>query len=537
MQIHSSTRALLIAALLGTTLLPTAILAETQPVQGGTLVVASNGQEPACLDPLVNATAGVIVSRHFSDSLFWQTEEGEFLPWLAESWSVSDDGLVYTFVIRKGVTFTDGAVLNAEAVKINFDYIVNPATKSQLGAAYLRPYQSSRVVDEYTVEVTLKQPYNPFINILAQSYFALLSPKQITEAPDTTCDKPIGSGPFIVKHWTKGSDIEFIRNPDYNWGPPGSHGGPAHVDALNLLFIGEDEVRYNGLFTGEIDIVDFLPPQYYAEVQSNPDLNFIEAVRPGTSYAMHLNNGRAPFNDQRVRQALLAAVDRGGAVEAASFGAWKAASYLTSSTPDYDPSVEDKFVFDPALANRLLDDAGWTARDADGIRIKDGQRLVAFAPTDGTNQPRRRLSELVQAAARDVGIEIRIDLLPWQSLSEKMRSGDYDILTGLWSSNTADMLWLRYASANIPTPELFAQNVAFHSLPAFDDLVEKARRSTDPAERKALYAQAQLLLVDSVPSIPLYGDTRNATFGPDIHGVKFDYAYLQPWFYDVWKAK
>ncbi|MFT4149026.1 MAG: ABC transporter substrate-binding protein [Paracoccaceae bacterium] len=508
-----------------------------EPVQGGDLVIATNGQEPACIDPLINATAGVIVSRNYSDSLFWQTEDGKFLPWLAEGYDVSADGKTYTLHIRKGVKFTDGAPLNAGAVKINFDYIVNPATKSQLGAAYLRPYDSSQIVDEYTLEVKLKQPYAPFINILAQSYFALLSPKQITESPETTCDAPIGSGPFIVKKWNKGSDIQFTRNPDYNWGPPGSHEGPAYVDNLDLLFIGEDEVRYNGLLTGEIDIVDFVPPQYFADVKANPDLGFIEAIRPGTSYALHLNNSRAPFNDLKVRKALLAAIDRPAIVDAASFGAWKAASYLTPSTPDYDPAVEDKIVYDPALANKLLDEDGWTERDSDGIRKKDGQRLVAIAPTDGTNAPRRRLSELAQAAARDVGIDIQIELLPWQQLSERMLKGDYDIYTGLWSSNTADMLWLRYATANIPKPELFGQNAAYFSLPAFDDLVEKARISSDPDERRQLYSKAQDLLVENVPSIPLYGDPRTAAFPHSIHGVKFDYAYLQPYWFDVWKEE
>ena len=514
-----------------------AIATELVPQSGGVLTVATNGQEPACLDPLVNSTAGVIVSRNFSDSLFWQNEDGSFSPWLAEGFEVSEDGRTYTFTIRQDVSFTDGAKLNAEAVKINFDYIVDPKTKSQLGAAYLRQYEKSTVLDEYTLEVSLSQPYAPFINILAQSYFALLSPRQLTEAPQTTCDAPIGSGPFKVVKWNKGSDIHFVRNEDYNWGPPGSHTGPAYVEALDLLFLGEDEVRYNAVLTGEVDIVDFLPPLRFAEVQANPDLTFIEAIRPGTSYALHLNNARPPFDDIRIRQALLAAVDRDAVVEAASFGAWKAAGYLTSSTPDYDPGSEEGFVYDPARANQLLDEAGWNARDSDGIRIKDGKRLTAIAPTDGSNQTRRRLTELVQAAARDVGIEIRVDLLPWQQTSEKMLSGDYDIFAGLWSSNTADMLWLRYASANIPTPELFGQNVAKHANPEFDALVEAARGENDPETRRQLYSEAQKLLVESVPSIPLYGDPRNATFPAHIHGVKFDYAYLQPYWFDVWKEQ
>lgn len=508
--------------------------ASTEPKHGGSFTVATNGQEPACLDPLVNASAGVIASRPYSDSLVWQTEKGEFVPWLAEGWSISPDGRIYTFKLRKGVTFTDGSKLDAKAVKTNFDYIVNPATKSQLSAAYFAPYEKSVVIDDDTIEVHLKQGYSAFINILAQSYFVLLSPKQITEAPQTTCDAPIGSGPFKLVKWNKGRSIEFVRNPDYNWGPPGSHKGPAYVDKLTLLFLGEDQVRYNSLLSGEVDAIDFVPPENVEEIKKNPKFGFIREIRPGTSYAWHLNNARAPFEDLRVRQALLNAVDRKTIVSASSFGQWELSNFLTSSTPDYVADLKNQLTYDPARANQLLDKAGWIQRDSDGFRVKDGKRLVAYLPLDGTNASRRRLAEQAQAGARAVGIEIKIELLTWQKLSEKQISGDYDISAGLWSSNTADMLWLRFATNNISTAKKLGQNAAKFSDARFDDLVERARVSVDPEQRRELYRDAQERLVELVPSIPLYGDPRTAAFPSRVKGVKFDYAYLQPFWFDVW---
>jgi peptide/nickel transport system substrate-binding protein len=504
------------------------------PSKDGTLTVATNGQEPDCIDPLVNSTAGVSVSRQFSDSLFWQTEDGEFEPWLATGYEVNEDGTVYTLGIREGVTFTDGAPLNAEAVKTNFDYIVDPATKSQLAAAYFHPYEKSVVKDEYTLEVHLKQPYNSFINILAQSYFALLSPQQITEAPETTCDKPIGSGPFIVEEWNKGRSVEFVRNDDYDWGPPGTHDGPAYVERFDLLFIGEDQVRSNALRSGEVDAIDFVPTENMEEFEASGDYGYIEAVRPGTPYAMHLNTARAPFDDKRVRQALLYSINRPEIVSAASFGQWEPTNYLTPSTPDYSTDLGASIEYDVAKANALLDEAGWTERDAEGYRVKDGQRLTAVAPLDGTNAARERLAVLAQASAKEIGIEIKIELMAWQQLSDRMWSGDYDIYSGLWSSNTADMLWLRWSSANISTPELVGQNQSNFANEKFDELVEQARVSTDPDERKELYRQAQALLIEEVPSIPLYGDPRSAAFPNSVKGVKFDYAYLQPYWFDTW---
>ncbi len=385
--------------------------AQEKPKSGGTFTVATNGQEPACLDPLINATAGVIASRPYSDSLVWQSEDGRFLPWLAESWTISGDGRIYTFKLKKGVTFTDGAKFDAHAVKANFDYIVNPATKSQLSAAYFKPYEKSVVLDDYTLEVRLTQAYSPFINILAQSYFALISPKQIAESPQTTCDAPIGTGPFKIVKWNKGSNIQFVRNDAYNWGPPGSHAGPAYVEKLDLLFIGEDQIRYNSLISGEIDAVDFVPPENVEEIKANPDFGFIRAIRPGTSYAFHLNNSREPFNDPLVRKALLHAIDRQTIVSASSFGQWETANFLTSSTPDYAADLNAKLIFDPALANQLLDKAGWTERDSDGVRKKNGKRLTVHMPLDGTNASRKRLAEQAQANARAVGFDIKLELL------------------------------------------------------------------------------------------------------------------------------
>jgi len=504
------------------------------PKEGGELVVAVGPWEPACLDPLVNSMAGVITSRPYSDSLFWQNEEGEFEPWLATGYEVNADGTVYTLGIREGVTFHDGAALNAEAVKANFDYMVDPATKSQLAGAYLKPYDHSVVVDEYTLEVHLKQPYSAFINILAQSYFALLSPVQITEAPETTCEAPIGSGPFKVTKWTRGQSIEYVRNDDYNWGPPGSHEGAAYLEKLKLLLVPEDQVRYNALLAGEVDAIVPTPAENVTAIEASADFEYQYLVRPGTAYSLHLNNSRAPFDDARVRQALAASFDREEVVSAISFGVLDVSDFLTDSTPDFAPDLTKQITHDTDLANDLLDDAGWTERDSDGYRTKNGERLRAVAPIVGERASEKRAVELVQAEAKKVGIEIAIELVDATTFTSRHWAGDYDIYSGLWSSNTADMLWLRWSSANISTPEMLGQNAAKFSDPTFDALVEDARRSTDDTERNELYREAQERLTELVPSIPLYAARVDTSYPNYVKGVHYDRAYIQPVWFDVW---
>ncbi|WP_298460669.1 ABC transporter substrate-binding protein [uncultured Cellulomonas sp.] len=506
------------------------------PVPGGTFRIGTNGQEPTCLDPHGNAsTLGPILTVPFSDSLVWQEEDGTLSPWLAQSWDVSDDGLVYTFHLRDGVTFTDGAVFDAEALKINFEHMLDPATKSPLSASYIAPYSSSRVVDPLTLEVTLSSPYSAFLNVLAQGFLGVISPQQITQAPETICEAPIGSGPFVVERWNKGRSVEYTKNPDYAWGPGGTHEGPAYLDSLEVVFVTEDATRYSALASGELDAIEFVPPQNYAAVEADPQLGTFTEYRPGHPFSLWFNTSRAPFDDVRVRQALVAAVDRQAIVESISFGQWDAAEgYLTPSTPDYIEDVEGDLGYDPDRANRLLDEAGWTERDAEGFRTKDGERLVAYLPTTNAVPLRIQIAEQTQAAAREVGVDIRIEYPAPQELEERSAAGDYDLSAGLWSTNTADVLWIRYSSDNITTPERRGLNGSYLRDDQLDGLLQSARETTDADTRHDLYRQAQERLVELAPGIPFYSDPRPVAYQTDVHGLEYAHGYLAPYVFDVW---
>lgn len=509
------------------------------PVSGGILRFGTNGQEGTCLDPHGTAsTTGALTAVPFSDSLIWQTKAGKLEPWLADSWDISPDGLTYTFHLRKGVTFTDGSTWNADALKINLDHMVDPATKSPLAASYIDPYVSTTVVDEYTAQVTLSTPYSAFLNVLAQGYLGMISPKQITEAPDTICDQPIGSGPFIVKKWTKGEGIEYTRNPDYNWGPPGTHEGPAYLDGIHIFFVAEDSTRYNTLASHDLDAIEFVPPQNYDTVKQNSDLEFFTEDRPGHPYSLWFNTSRAPFDDVRVREALLDAVDREAIVQSISFKQWHAAStWLTPSTPGYTEDLKGSFTYDPDKANQLLDDAGWTEKDSEGYRTKDGKRLTAVLPMDNTVPLRVQIAEQTQAAAKEVGIEIVIQFPPTQELSDRQANGDYDLSSGLWSTNTRDVLWIRYSSANITTPERRGLNGSFLNDPELDGLLQDARETIDPSEQDSLYDQAEERLYELSPGIPFYSDPRPVANWTNVEGLTYAYGYLAPYFFDTWLAK
>ncbi|MFC5826422.1 ABC transporter substrate-binding protein [Nonomuraea insulae] len=508
------------------------------PKRGGTLVLGENGQEPTCLDPHGNSSSdGPVTTVPVSDSLVWFDADGTIKPWLADSWQVSDDGLTYTFKLRQGVKFHDGAAWNAEALKVNFEHMKDPATKSPLAAAYIAPYKDAKVIDEHTLEVRLSSPYSPFLDILAQGYLGMISPKQIKESPQSICEHPIGSGPFVLDKWTKGQSVTYHRNPDYNWGPASAkHTGPAYLERLEIRFLTEDATRYNALAAGEADAIDFTPPQNVSDVKANPDLGFLTAIRPGHPMAFWLNTSRAPFDDVKVRRALLAAVDRDSIIKGISFGEYQVAQgFVTSSTPGYAKGLAGTIAHDPAAADKLLDEAGWTARDKDGIRLKDGRRLTAYFPI-AANFPAQRMQIAVQtqAAARKIGLDIQLQTPPEQELSDRSIKGDYDLTSGLWATNTADVLWIQYSSKNITTDERRGQNVARLSDGKLDDLLEKARRSTGQAERTELYNQAQARLLELVPAIPFYDDPRPVAYQKKVRDLSFTPAYPSPYFYDTW---
>ncbi|HUR00978.1 MAG TPA: ABC transporter substrate-binding protein [Nonomuraea sp.] len=505
---------------------------------GGTLVLGENGQEPTCLDPHGNASSdGPVTTVPVADSLVWFDASGKVQPWLADSWTVSQDGLTYTFKLHQGVKFHDGAAWNAEALKANFEHMKDPATKSPLAAAYIAPYKDAKVVDDHTLEVQLSSAYSPFLDILAQGYLGMISPKQIKESPQTICEHPIGSGPFVFDKWTKGQSVTYHRNPDYNWGPKGAkHTGPAYLDKLEIRFLTEDATRYNALAAGEVDAIDFTPPQNVEDVKANPDLGFLSAIRPGHPMSFWLNTSRSPFDDVKVRQALLAAVDRTSIIGGISFGQYEVAQgFVTPSTPGYAGGLEGRITYDPAKADRLLDEAGWTSKGADGIRVKNGKRLTASFPI-AANFPAQRMQIAVQtqAAAKKIGLDIQIQTPPEQELSDRSLKGDYDLTSGLWATNTADVLWIQYSSDNITTDQRRGQNVARLKDAKVDDLLQKARESTDKAARTEWYNQAQARLIELVPAIPFYNDPRPVSYQKKVRDLSFTPAYPSPYFYDTW---
>ena len=193
-------------------------------VSGGTITYASE-QEPPCLSG--GWLQEAYISRNVLDSLVTEADNGSIEPWLATSWTVSKDGLTYTFTLKPGVTFTDGTPLNAQAIVDNFNFWEKGGNST--AQVSIDPYFKKAVaIDASQVQVKLNQPYLPLLTMLSQAYFGILSPASLKRSAQAQCDDPIGSGAFEVKQWIHGQELILVKNPGYtSWPATAVHKGPA----------------------------------------------------------------------------------------------------------------------------------------------------------------------------------------------------------------------------------------------------------------------------------------------------------------------
>ncbi|QMU98389.1 ABC transporter substrate-binding protein [Microbacterium esteraromaticum] len=470
-----------------------------------------------------------MVQRQVLDSLVFQEEDGSFSPWLAESWTVSEDGRTYTFELRDDVTFSDGTAFDAAAVKANFDRIADPATESAQAASMLggELYAGTEVVGEHTVAVSFTQPYAPFLQAASTAQLGFWSPKVLETSADQLAaggpDVTVGTGPFVLSEYTADQEIVYTRNDDYAWGPDGAEA--PKIKTLRVELLPEASVRAGVLSSGEADVATQLPPNSVADLGDGITVTAREY--PGLPYSLFLNEKHGVFADQKVRQAFSLAIDIDAAVEEIFFGEFpRAWSILGPTTPGYDESLEGSWPFDADKANALLDEAGWTERDEDGIRMKDGERLsarwIAWTPI---SDDRTALGNAVQSDLKDVGFEIVREKLEPAAYNEQYGPKTYDITDWDFSGVDADLLRSHLGTDGF-------QNASQVSDPAVDELLEQGLSSADTAERAKIYTQLQQWNAQHVAIVPLYVSSLITASADGVDGLEYD-LYGRPLFYDA----
>lgn len=506
------------------------------PVDGGTIVYAHQ-QEPACV--FGGWIEQAYLSANVLDSLVSPDEDGTAVPWLAEAWSVTDDGLHWTFELKPGVTFTDGSPLTAEAVAYNFDHWVNDGGNGTALAWLGGYYEGASAVDELTLQVDLSKPYPRLAETLTQGYFGIQSQEALeTRSDEENCEAPIGSGAFVVDHWSRGQEIVLTRNDDYTSPPANAgHTGPAHVEEVVWKFVADPTTRVAALKSGEVDAIYDVPAvQWHSTEQAGFTLE--KYVTGGRPQQLTFNTAEGPFTDERVRQAFAYSLDRKTLVETIGRGVipYEGNGGVSQSTPGWSEEAADRYSFDLDRAEALLDEAGWTGTDADGYRTKDGETLDIVLPYGAgslINADGASILQGVQEQAKQAGFKVELIPVPQAELF----SGAYgsqserDIYPGYWTSVTSGILYVNWRQSTPEWPN--SNNDSFTNYPELEAIILEANSTADVDAQNALYAEAQEYIADHALAIGIYDRLSTLAISPELDGVKQEHSQGGPTFYDA----
>jgi peptide/nickel transport system substrate-binding protein len=486
---------------------------------GGTLIWGIEG-EPDTLDP--NKTSmGVsdLIMQFIGGSLVWMTMDWQYVPYLAESWTISADGLVWEFKLRHDVKFSDGTPLTAQDYAWTFQRALDPATASPGTGPMLGAVDTIEAVDDYTLRLTLKEPNAPLIYALADPGYTQPINKAAFESmgADTYGRSPMSVGPYVFKEWVTSEHITLERNPDYTWGPATEpNKGPFNIQTIEFRIIPDHTTVISGLESGEIDFAAILPKDV-ADLQGTGNMEIMQWLGQGINPYVVFNLERAPFNDVRVRQAFNLAVDRQALIDLVVQGNGELqGGYLSKSVMGYWPGGEALgYGFDLPRAKQLMADAGYTP-GTDGILQKDGVPLSIKMLAPSNDENLLKTAQVLQEQYKTLGVEIEITQQDFGTLYTTMASGDFDIGMMGMGYGEADLLYFNFHSSNIG-----GLNVSRLNDPEIDALLTQQRAATDVSQRQAILDQIQQKVIEEAYVVFLFTQTNFEALNTRIKGGAF----------------
>ena len=471
--------------------------------QGPKTLVIAIGADQTGLDPqtVQNNESGFIMATMYDSIVNYKPGSSEVGPGLAESWTISSDGKVYTFKIRRGVKFHDGTPMNARTIAEDVDRAINPSNPCYVfnrkvdtfddftfGSVKAGNVVKMETPDDFTLRFTLPVPGAPFLSSLAMVWQGIVSPAATKKYNCDASQHPVGTGPFKFVEAVRNDHVTVEANPDY-WG------GKPKVDRIIFRIIPESATRMLALERNEVQILAEVPPADYERVTKNTDLKMYRA--PGlTILGVAMANEKAPFNDKRVRQAMNYAVDK----EAINKGLYGGATTASQGMPPvlwgYNKSVEP-YPYDVNKAKALLKEAGFPNGFTADMMVSANPR--GYNPIGGA-----KLGEAVQGYLAKVGVTVKITQYEWGAYLNRMRREPWEgfAISG-WSGDNGDpdnFLGDMFEWDTVNN-KARANNNAHHHNPEYDKLIVEGRRTTDQAKRAQIYQKANAVLHDDAPWI------------------------------------
>nr|WP_265554140.1 TIGR04028 family ABC transporter substrate-binding protein [Serratia grimesii] len=520
----------------------TAMTPALASVQGGTLVYLEQQAHTNLYPPSGGFYPNGGILNQITDKLTYQNPKTlEIEPWLAESWSSNADKTEYTFKLRPGVTFSDGTPLDANAVAKNFDtYGLGNKERRLPVSEVINNYDRSEVIDPLTVKFYFKRSSPGFLQGTATIGSGLVSLSTLNRNYDELGDARhiIGSGPFVVSGETLGREVDLSVRKDYRWGPTKlAQQGRANLDGIKVIVTGEDSVRIGALQAGQADFIRQI--QAYDEKQTQ-DQGFIIYAAPtrGVNDSVAFRPDNPLVSDLRVRQALLHATDSKQIVDTLfSVNYPQAKSVIASSAAGF-VDLSAKLKFDPELANRLLDEAGWK-KGSDGLREKGGKKLLLNIYESLPQPQNKAVLQLVSQQwgnvgarlnilAGDAGSKVADNLDPQKTPAAVVEVGraDPDVIKSQFYPTNRDALLQQGGTG---------KNSTFND-DKLNALLLGIASEVDAQKRLQIAGEAQNYLLDQAYVIPFFEEPQVFAGAPYLKGISFE-AVGRPSFYGAWLEK
>jgi peptide/nickel transport system substrate-binding protein len=477
------------------------VMAQGEPKQGGTLKLGYGISQIPDLDPAkvnLGIVAGELVSNLFSSLVQFDTQLG-LIPDLAENWTVSDDGLIYTFKLRDGLTFHNGDPLKAADIVYTYERTIDPDFASP-HANKLALVDTVDTSDDLTVTFTLTAPFAPFMAVAASRgpgrALTPISKRAFEELGEDQFDQtPVGCGPFAIVPDTADLSSKFELVAFDGW-----YGGRPFLDKIEVTIIAEPSSRISALEAGDVDMLDIVPTIGVAELTDNPDITLVQT--PGTSWeGLALNFARPPWDNPDARMAVAKAIDRDALIQTAFFGLGVpsigaiAPAFGWAYVPPEDTTTPQAFNLDEAKA--LAEKAG----------------IVGAKPTIMTTSDSQRPSEVLRNQLTDLGLDVQFEQLQQAAWNERWQAGDFDWLINgsVADADPDDGHWNFFYSKG-------PWNTHGYNNPKVDALLEETRRTGVQEERADQFHQIQAILQQDVSYAFLYHTIDITGFYNDVQG-------------------
>ena len=440
--------------------------------------------EPPNLDPTAGAAAAIdeVVYANIFEGLTRFGPDGAVLPALAQSWDVSEDGKIYTFHLRTGVTFHDGTTFDAEDVKFTLDR-ARAEDSANAQKALFAGIDTVEVIDPATVTVTLKDADGNFPFNMAWGDAVIVAPESVADA----ATKPVGTGPFRFDEWAQGDHITISRHDGY-WGTP------VALSKATFRIISDPTAAFAAMMAGDVDAFPNFPaPETLAQFATDPRFKVIVGSTEGETI-LAMNNRKPPLDNVKVREAIAHAINRQDIIDGAMFGyGTPIGTHFAPHNPDY-VDLTGLSAYDPEKSKVLLSEAGIS-----NLKL----RLALPPPTYA-----RRGGEIIAAELAAVGIQTEITNLEWaQWLEQVFKGHDFDLTI---VSHTEPMDINIYAR-----PDYYFG----YGKPDFVALMETLTKTTDPAARSDLLKQAQAMIAKDYVNAYLFQLAKTGVANAKIEGL------------------